>query len=198
MGTLCLQQSCWVARGKRYQLFGENPQDLVHAWHSHRGGHATKHPQTAMLWVKASTHVQGVQQGFGDHGEHIRKSMWEFGADVVAVMLEEVVQQALLPEDLSQLLPPFQGQPGRRKKVSQELAACSSIWQRRYRCSPGDAIGESKDCAQERQGSHCARDAGLQGEVPRGLNSPSAPHLWGQGQARSRPHLVGTQPRYPR
>lgn len=42
--------------------------------------------------------------------------MWEFGADVVAVMLEEVVQQTLLPEDLPQLLPPFQGQPGTSTK----------------------------------------------------------------------------------
>lgn len=41
--------------------------------------------------------------------------MREFGADVVVVMLEEAVQQALLPENLSQLLPPLQGQPGKRK-----------------------------------------------------------------------------------
>lgn len=36
---------------------------------------------------------------------------------------------------------------------------------------------------------HCAKDAGLQGEMPRGLNNPSPPQLWGQGQAWSRPHL---------
>lgn len=108
--------ACSTAAGwERHQLLGETLQDLVHAWHSYRDERATNHPWASLPWVKASTHVQGVQQGLGDHSENIRKSMWEFGADVVVVMLEEAVQQALLPEDLSQLLPPLQGQPGKRK-----------------------------------------------------------------------------------
>lgn len=62
--------------------------------------------------IRAHTHVQGVQQGLSGHPGPVGKGVREFGADVVVVTLEELVQQILLPEDISQLLPPFQGQPG--------------------------------------------------------------------------------------
>lgn len=90
-------------------------------------------PGAALLGDKANTHVEGVQQGLGGHFGPVGKSMWEFGADVVAVTLEEAVQQTFLPEDLSQLLPPFQGQPGtspeEKQRVRENFAACSSCKQ---------------------------------------------------------------------
>lgn len=89
---------------------------MVHAQNRRGDGCPTNHPRAAPLGDKANTHIEGVQQGFGGHFSPVGKSMWEFGADVIAVMLEEVVQQTLLPEDLPQLLPPFQGQPGTSTK----------------------------------------------------------------------------------
>lgn len=90
-----------------------------------RDGHPTELPRDT-----AQTHIEGVQQGLGGHPASVGESMWEFGADVVVVMLEELVQQILLPEDISQLLPPFQGQPGtsnkERERVRWDFAACSS------------------------------------------------------------------------
>lgn len=71
----------------------------------------------SQLGAEANTHIEGVQQGLGGHLGPVGKSMREFGADVVAVVLQEVVQQTLLPEDLPQLLPPFQGQPGTSTKL---------------------------------------------------------------------------------
>lgn len=94
---------------------------MVHAQHRHGDGHPTKRPGATPLGGKANTHIEGVEQGLGGHLGSVGKSMREFGGDVVAVMLEEAVQQALLPEDLSQLLPPFQGQPGTSTKEKNEL-----------------------------------------------------------------------------